>query len=76
MELQKRIDAAGLDGAAVSLHPGVVQTDLARYIIGGVEAGDVRLSETAEKPKGTCVCSHALLLACFAQRTPRTPLSL
>ena len=55
VELQKRIDAAGLDGAAVSLHPGVVQTDLARYIIGGVEAGDVRLSETAEKPKGTRV---------------------
>ena len=36
----------------MSLHPGGVQTDLARYIIGGVEAGDVRLSETAPPPSG------------------------
>lgn len=29
-ELQKRIDQAGLNGIAVSLHPGVVRTELAR----------------------------------------------
>jgi len=31
VELQTRIEAAGLRGSAVSLHPGVVQTDLQRY---------------------------------------------
>ena len=51
-ELQRRFDAAGLRASAVALHPGVVQTDLARYIIGGVEAGDTRLSETAAPPTG------------------------
>lgn len=29
-ELQRRIDQAGLNGIAVSLHPGVVRTELAR----------------------------------------------
>jgi len=52
VELQRRLDAAGVPGSAVALHPGVVQTDLARYIIGGVEAGDTRLSETAPPPTG------------------------
>jgi len=35
-ELQRRVDAAGNDSwlTAVALHPGVVQTDLSRYIIG------------------------------------------
>eukprot|EP00316_Scyphosphaera_apsteinii_P015873 CAMPEP_0119302440 /NCGR_PEP_ID=MMETSP1333-20130426/4031_1 /TAXON_ID=418940 /ORGANISM="Scyphosphaera apsteinii, Strain RCC1455" /LENGTH=383 /DNA_ID=CAMNT_0007304787 /DNA_START=29 /DNA_END=1180 /DNA_ORIENTATION=+ len=51
-ELQRRFDKAGLQGSAVSLHPGVVQTDLARYIIGGLSAGDTRLSETAPEPTG------------------------
>jgi len=41
VELQQRLDEAGVRGSAVSLHPGVVQTDLARYIIGGVEAADL-----------------------------------
>merc|ERR1711871_608757 len=40
-ELQKRFDQAGIKGSAVSCHPGGVQTALARYIIGGVDAGDV-----------------------------------
>jgi retinol dehydrogenase-12 len=31
-ELQKRIDNAGLNGVTVSLHPGVVRTELARYM--------------------------------------------
>ena len=41
VELQRRIEAAGAKGSAVTLHPGVVQTDLARYIVGGVEATDL-----------------------------------
>ena len=36
----------------MALHPGVVQTDLARYIVGGLEAGDTRMSETAAPPSG------------------------
>ena len=39
-ELQRRFDAAGLRASAVALHPGVVQTDLGRYIVGGVTAGE------------------------------------
>jgi retinol dehydrogenase-12 len=31
-ELQKKIDEAGLNGATLSLHPGVVRTELARYM--------------------------------------------
>lgn len=50
LELQRRLDLAGLRGSAVCLHPGAVQTDLARYITNGVDGGDVRLSE--EKDKG------------------------
>jgi hypothetical protein len=37
---------AGIQGSAVCLHPGAVQTDLARYITNGQDGGDVRLSET------------------------------
>lgn len=37
---------AGIPGSAVCLHPGAVQTDLARYITNGADGGDVRLSET------------------------------
>jgi hypothetical protein len=36
---------AGIKGSAVCLHPGAVQTDLARYITNGQDGGDVRLSE-------------------------------
>lgn len=51
LELQERIRATpGLRGSAVSLHPGVVQTDLARYLTGGVGAGDTRPSETTSVP--------------------------
>ena len=50
-ELQRRILLdPDLHGSAVALHPGAVQTDLARYIVGGVDAADVRLSETAVPP--------------------------
>ena len=52
VELQKRLDAAGIPGSVVSVHPGMVQTDLTRYIIGGAAAGDTRLSETVEPPTG------------------------
>jgi len=52
VELQTRIEAAGLKGSAVSLHPGLVQTDLQRYIVGGVSAEDTRVSETAAAPTG------------------------
>lgn len=31
-ELQKKIDETGLNGVTVSLHPGVVRTELARYM--------------------------------------------
>ena len=30
--LQKKINEAGLNGTAVSLHPGVVRTELSRYV--------------------------------------------
>ena len=43
VELQRRIEAAGLRASAVSLHPGVVQTDLARYIVGGVSASGMHM---------------------------------
>lgn len=33
-ELQARADSAGLSLTAVALHPGAVQTDLARYLVG------------------------------------------
>mmetsp|Transcript_64800 Transcript_64800/g.122905 ORF Transcript_64800/g.122905 Transcript_64800/m.122905 type:complete len:469 (+) Transcript_64800:92-1498(+) len=52
VELQRRLEAAGVKGSAVALHPGVVQTDLARYIIGGVKYEDVRPTQIAEKPTG------------------------
>jgi len=52
LELRRRIEAAGLAGSAVALHPGLVGTDLSRYIVGGVGAADVRLSETTPPPTG------------------------
>lgn len=53
-ELQRRLDEAGLHGSAVCLHPGAVQTDLARYITNGQDGGDVRRSETSapSEPEG------------------------
>jgi NAD(P)-dependent dehydrogenase (short-subunit alcohol dehydrogenase family) len=33
-ELQRRIDAAGLDYTAITMHPGVVDTDLGRNLMG------------------------------------------
>lgn len=50
LELERRLSAKGLAGSAVSLHPGVVQTDLGRYIVGGASADDLRLSETTPPP--------------------------
>merc|ERR1719265_638890 len=43
VELERRLEAAGVKGSAVTLHPGVVQTDLPRYVIGGVAAEDKHL---------------------------------
>ena len=47
-ELQRRFEAKGLRGSAVSLHPGAVQTDLARYLISGTEKAEagVALADT------------------------------
>ncbi|EGB13050.1 hypothetical protein AURANDRAFT_4152, partial [Aureococcus anophagefferens] len=42
-ELQRRFEAKGLKGSAVSLHPGAVQTDLARYLISGTEKAEAGL---------------------------------
>lgn len=39
-ELQRRFDAKGLRASAVALHPGAVQTDLARYLISGTEKAE------------------------------------
>eukprot|EP00747_Dinoflagellata_sp_TGD_P037961 gnl/TRDRNA2_/TRDRNA2_139396_c0_seq1.p1 gnl/TRDRNA2_/TRDRNA2_139396_c0~~gnl/TRDRNA2_/TRDRNA2_139396_c0_seq1.p1 ORF type:complete len:305 (-),score=72.72 gnl/TRDRNA2_/TRDRNA2_139396_c0_seq1:186-998(-) len=49
-ELQRRFEAAGIRGSAVSLHPGGVQTDLIRYVFQGVQAAEmgVPLQETLE----------------------------
>jgi NAD(P)-dependent dehydrogenase (short-subunit alcohol dehydrogenase family) len=52
MELQRRFDAAGLAATSVALHPGAVQTDLGRYIVGGLDAGDIRPSESSAPPSG------------------------
>lgn len=52
VELQRRIEAAGIKGSAVALHPGVVQTDLTRYVTGGLKAEDAHPTQTAEKPTG------------------------
>ena len=52
VELQRRLDAAGVRASAVALHPGLAQTDLSRYVIGGVGAEDTRLSETNKAPSG------------------------
>ena len=52
VELERRFEAAGLRASAVALHPGVVQTDLSRYIIGGVSAEDAHPTSEAEAPTG------------------------
>ena len=43
-ELQRRFDAAGVRASAVSLHPGAVATDLARYLVSGTEAAEAGAS--------------------------------
>lgn len=46
-ELQKRADAAGLDWlTTVSLHPGVVDTDLSRYIVGEEKFQEMKNSDS------------------------------
>lgn len=46
-ELQKKADAAGLDWlATVSLHPGVVDTDLLRYIVGEDKLQELKESDS------------------------------
>jgi NAD(P)-dependent dehydrogenase (short-subunit alcohol dehydrogenase family) len=52
VELERRLEAAGARGTAVSLHPGVVQTDLSRYIVGGVAAEDAHPTSEAPEPTG------------------------
>ena len=52
VELERRLQAAGAKGSAVTLHPGVVQTDLSRYIIGGVKADDAHPTQEAAAPSG------------------------
>jgi len=52
VELQRRLEAAGVKGSAVALHPGVVQTDLSRYIIGGASGGDLHPVQDAAAPTG------------------------
>ncbi|KAJ1449510.1 hypothetical protein M885DRAFT_535239 [Pelagophyceae sp. CCMP2097] len=44
-ELQRRFDAAGITASAVSLHPGLVQTDLARYLLGTTETATAPTAE-------------------------------
>jgi len=52
VELERRLEMAGLKGTAVTLHPGVVQTDLARYIVGGMSAEDAHPTQEAAAPTG------------------------
>jgi len=52
VELERRLEMAGLKGTAVTLHPGVVQTDLARYIVGGMGAEDAHPTQEAAAPTG------------------------
>lgn len=52
VELERRLQESGVKGSAVALHPGVVQTDLARYIIGGVSASDAHPTQEAAPPAG------------------------
>ena len=52
VELERRLLEKGVKGSAVTLHPGVVQTDLGRYIIGGVAAEDMHPTQGVEAPTG------------------------
>jgi NAD(P)-dependent dehydrogenase (short-subunit alcohol dehydrogenase family) len=50
-ELQRRFDAAGVSASAVSLHPGVVGTNLGRYLTQDVETAEAGAEGTdAENP--------------------------
>ncbi|KAL9181956.1 hypothetical protein ACHAXT_012299 [Thalassiosira profunda] len=64
-ELQKRADNAGLDWlTTVALHPGVVNTDLWRYIV-----GEERLAELKEE-EGFSLGSLALTATSLFTKTP------
>lgn len=52
VELERRLLESGAKGSAVTMHPGVVQTDLGRYIIGGVAAEDAHPTQDVEPPSG------------------------
>ncbi len=60
-ELQRRFDAAGLQASAVALNPGLTRTDLSRYVMGGVDAGDQRMSESVGKTEGVAKFAEGLV---------------
>ena len=65
-ELQKRADAAGLDWlTTVSLHPGAVNTDLWRYIV-----GEDKLQEIKENNSSFSIESLALTASSAFTKTP------
>jgi NAD(P)-dependent dehydrogenase (short-subunit alcohol dehydrogenase family) len=65
-ELQKRADAAGLDWlTTVSLHPGAVNTDLWRYIV-----GEDKLQEIKENDSSFSIESFALTASSAFTKTP------
>lgn len=65
-ELQKRADAAGLDWlTTVSLHPGAVNTDLWRYIV-----GEDKLREIKENDSSFSIESLALTASSALTKTP------
>ncbi|KAJ8601370.1 hypothetical protein CTAYLR_005022 [Chrysophaeum taylorii] len=41
-ELQRRLDDQKIKASVVSLHPGAVATDLARYLVGGADAASTK----------------------------------
>lgn len=71
VELNERLAKAGLKGSAVAVHPGLVQTDLPRYVVGGAGAGDTRASETTAPPTGFALSLKEKLLDPFIQPIPK-----